>query len=181
MKLLKIALTAGFALSGAAAFAENHGEAKDDMAATDMPATVVDIVVNSDSHTTLEQAVIAGELAEALSGEGPFTVFAPTDDAFAALPEGALEDALKPENKETLVQILGCHVVEAKAMAADVVQMINDGDGTHEVTTLGNCALKLSLDGDMVKINDAVTVTAADLEAGNGVVHVVDGVLMPAM
>ncbi|AUM75373.1 fasciclin domain-containing protein [Paracoccus jeotgali] len=146
-----------------------------------MPATVVDIVVGSDAHTTLEAAVIAAGLAETLSGEGPFTVFAPTDEAFAALPAGALEDALKPENKEMLTSILGCHVVGAKAMAADVVKMVADGNGMAEVTTIGNCALKLSVMDGMVKINDSVTVTAADLEAGNGVVHVIDGVLMPAM
>lgn len=86
-----------------------------------------------------------------------------------------------PENRDKLVQILGCHVVETRALVADVAQMIADDGGSHPVTTMGNCSLNLTLDGDMVKINDAVTVTAADLEAGNGVVHVIDGVLLPAM
>lgn len=169
MKVFSFAMTTAFALAATAAVAQ------------DMPGTVADIVIASDDHTTLEQAVVAAGLAEALMGEGPFTVFAPTDAAFAALPEGALEEALMPENKDKLVQILGCHVVEAKAMAADVVQMIADDGGSHPVTTMGNCNLNLTLDGDMVKINDVVTVTAADLEAGNGVVHVIDGVLLPAM
>ncbi|MFS4439598.1 fasciclin domain-containing protein [Paracoccaceae bacterium GXU_MW_L88] len=178
MNLIKIGITAAFASTAGFAFADNH---ESDAAMSEMPATVVDIVVNSEDHETLEAAVIAADLAEALSGEGPFTVFAPTDGAFEALPEGTLEEVLMPENQEQLVQILGCHVVETKAMAEAVVQMVNDDGGAHDVTTMGNCALTLSLDGDMVKINDAVTVTAADLEAGNGVVHVIDGVLLPAM
>lgn len=173
MNVLNFAMTAALALSASAAFAQDAMEK--------MPATVADIVMASDDHTTLEQAVIAADMGEALMGEGPFTVFAPTDAAFAALPEGALEKALMPENREMLVQILGCHVVEARALAADVAQMVKDDGGTHPVKTIGNCNLNLTLDGDMVKINDTVTVTAADLQAGNGVVHVVNGVLLPAM
>ena len=169
MNVLNFAVTIAFAMVATATVAQ------------DMPATVADIVMASEDHTTLEQAVVAAEMGEALMGEGPFTVFAPTDAAFAALPEGALEEALMPENRDKLVQILGCHVVETRALAADVVQMIADDGGSHPVTTMGNCSLNLTLDGDMVKINDAVTVTAADLEAGNGVVHVIDGVLLPAM
>ena len=169
MNVLNFAVTIAFALAATATVAQ------------DMLATVADIVMASEDHTTLEQAVVAAEMGEALMGEGPFTVFAPTDAAFAALPDGALEEALMPENRDKLVQILGCHVVETRALAADVVQMIADDGGSHPVTTMGNCSLNLTLDGDMVKINDAVTVTAADLEAGNGVVHVIDGVLLPAM
>ena len=169
MNVLNFAVTIAFALAATATVAQ------------DMPATVADIVMASEDHTTLEQAVVAAEMGEALMGEGPFTVFAPTDAAFAALPDGALEEALMPENRDKLVQILGCHVVETRALAADVAQMIADDGGSHPVTTMGNCSLNLTLDGDMVKINDAVTITAADLEAGNGVVHVIDGVLLPAM
>ncbi|WBU62152.1 fasciclin domain-containing protein [Paracoccus albus] len=172
MKVIKFAMTTAFALAASTALAQD---------ATEMPATVADIVMESADHTTLEQAVVAAEMGEALMGEGPFTVFAPTDAAFAALPEGALEEAMMPENREQLVQILGCHVVETKALAADVAQMIADDGGAHPVTTMGNCNLTLTRDGEMVKINDSVTVTAADMEAGNGVVHVIDGVLLPAM
>lgn len=169
---LKFLAPALIALSGTAALADGHGK---------MAGTVVDIVVGSDAHNTLEAAVIAADLAETLSGEGPFTVFAPTDEAFAALPAGALEEALKPENKDKLVQILGCHVVAAKAMAADVVKMVEEGGGSADVTTIGNCKLTLTVDHGMVKINDKVTVTAADLGAENGVVHVIRGVILPAM
>lgn len=166
--------------TAAALFAASAGAAL----AQDAPATVVDVAVGSPDHTTLVQAVTAAGLAETLQGAGPFTVFAPTNAAFAALPAGALDDLLKPENKEQLVGVLGCHVVEAKAMAADVTKMIADGNGSAEITTLGNCRLTAtSMDGK-VMIGGAggtpVTVTAADLEAGNGVVHVIDGVLLPA-
>mgnify|MGYP002717501374 CR=1 FL=1 len=149
--------------------------------AQDTPATVVDIIVNSDDHATLESAVVAAGMAETLSGEGPFTIFAPTDEAFAALPDGALDAALAEESKDTLKAILGCHALASKAMAADVIALVEQGGGSAEVTTVGNCRLTLTVADGTVRINDAVTVTAADLVAGNGVVHVIDGVLMPAM
>lgn len=148
------------------------------------PATVVDVATGSPDHTTLVEAVTAGGLAETLQGAGPYTVFAPTDAAFAALPAGALDDLLKPENKEQLVAVLGCHVVEGKAMAADVAGLIAEGNGSAEITTLGNCRLTATEMDGRVMIGGAggtpITVTAADLEAGNGVVHVIDGVLLPA-
>lgn len=169
MRLTRIVAVAATALMGSMALAQ------------DTPATVVDIVVNSDDHTTLESAVVAADMAETLSGAGPFTVFAPTDAAFAALPEGALDAALAEESKETLKAILGCHAVASKAMAADVIALVEQGGGSAEVTTVGNCRLTLTVADGVVRINDAVTVTAADLAAGNGVVHVIDGVLMPAM
>lgn len=118
MRLPRIAaIAATAALMGSVALADNH----------EMPATVADIVVNSDDHTTLETAVIAAGMAETLSGEGPFTIFAPTDAAFASLPEGALDAALAEESKDTLKAILGCHAVAAKAMAADVIAMVEQG------------------------------------------------------
>ena len=104
--------------------------------------------------------------------------------AFAALPAGALDDLLRPENREQPVSVLGCHVVETKVMAADVAQMVADGNGSVEITTLGNCRLTATESGGNVMIGGAsgtpVTVTAADLEAENGVVHVIGGVLLPA-
>jgi uncharacterized surface protein with fasciclin (FAS1) repeats len=132
--------------------------------------TVVDIIVGSPDHTTLAAAVVAAELDDDLSGEGPFTVFAPTDDAFAALPEGTL-DFLLSDPTGTLAQILLYHVVGAKAMSTD----LSDG---QMITTLNGDSVMVSIMEGNVYINDAM-VTVADLEASNGVVHVIDAVLIP--
>jgi uncharacterized surface protein with fasciclin (FAS1) repeats len=145
---------------------------------------IIENAVNSADHTTLVAAVQAAGLVETLSGEGPFTVFAPTNDAFAKLPAGTVETLLKPENKDQLTKILTCHVVGAKALAADVVKMIGDGAGMTKITTVGGCEFEASLDGDMVKIKDGAggmaTVTIADVMQKNGVIHVIDAVLLPA-
>ena len=132
--------------------------------------TVVDIIVNSDAHTTLETAVIQAELNDDLSGDGPFTVFAPTDDAFAALPDGTL-DALLQDPTGELANILLYHVVSGKALSTD----LSNG---QILTTLFGQDAKISISGDTVRINDAV-VTMANIEADNGVVHVIDAVLLP--
>jgi uncharacterized surface protein with fasciclin (FAS1) repeats len=132
--------------------------------------TVVDIIVNSPEHETLEAAVIAAGLADDLSGDGPFTVFAPTDDAFAALPEGTLE-ALLEDPSGLLTDILLYHVVGAKALSTD----LSDG---QMITTLYGKDVEVTINGEGVFINDA-EVIIADLEADNGVVHVIDAVLMP--
>ena len=135
------------------------------------PATVVDIVVGSDDHTTLTAAVVAAGLADALSGEGPFTVFAPTDAAFDALPDGTVE-ALLEDPAGDLTNILMYHVVGAKAMSGD----LSDGD-EFETLFEGN-NITVSISNGNVFINDA-QVTVADIEAENGVVHVIDAVLLP--
>ena len=132
--------------------------------------TVVDIVVNSPAHDTLEAAVIAAGLADDLSGEGPFTVFAPTDDAFKALPAGTIE-ALLADPTGDLADILLYHVVGAKAMSTD----LSNG---QMITTLLGKDIEVTINGEGVFINDA-KVTVADLEADNGVVHVIDAVLLP--
>ena len=132
--------------------------------------TVVDIVVNSEAHDTLEAAVIAAGLADDLSGEGPFTVFAPTDDAFKALPAGTLETLLA-DPTGTLADILLYHVVGAKAKSTD----LSDG---QTITTLLGKDITVTINGEGVFINDA-KVTVADIEADNGVVHVIDAVLLP--
>jgi uncharacterized surface protein with fasciclin (FAS1) repeats len=133
------------------------------------PATVVDIAVGSKDHTTLVAAVKAAGLVETLSGKGPFTVFAPTNAAFAKLPAGTVENLLKPENKAQLVAVLTYHVVAGKVMAKDVkagaVKTVNGKEAT--LATAGG-----------VTINGA-KVVAADLAAGNGVVHVIDTVILP--
>lgn len=146
--------------------------------------SVVDIAVGSADHSTLVAAVQAAGLVDTLNGDGPFTIFAPTNDAFAKLPAGTVDTLLKPESKDQLTKILTCHVVGAQALAADVAKMITDGSGKATIDTLGGCKLEASLDGDMVKIKDeaggVATVTAADLTGKNGVIHVVDAVLLPA-
>ena len=132
--------------------------------------TVVDIIVDSPNHNTLEAAVIAAELADDLSGDGPFTVFAPTDDAFAALPEGTVE-ALLEDPTGALAQILLYHVVGAKALSTD----LSDG---QMITTLNGDSVTVKIMDGSVYIDDAM-VTVADLEADNGVVHVIDAVILP--
>jgi uncharacterized surface protein with fasciclin (FAS1) repeats len=147
--------------------------------------TVVANAMESKDHTTLVAAVTAAGLAETLGGAGPFTVFAPTNDAFAALPAGTVDGLLKPEAKDQLTKILTCHVVPASAMAADVAKMIADGSGMAKVKTVGGCELTAKLEGDKVMIMDeaggAATVAAADLKSSNGVIHVIDKVLLPKM
>ena len=146
---------------------------------------IVENAMNSKDHTTLVAAVVAAGLVDTLKSAGPFTVFAPTNEAFAALPAGTVENLLKPENKATLTKILTCHVVGAKAMAADVMSMVKSDGGMHKVKTVGGCELTLKIEGDMVKITDesggVATVTIADVAQSNGVIHVIDKVLLPKM
>ena len=146
---------------------------------------IIENAVNSKDHTTLVAAVKAAGLVDTLSGAGPFTVFAPTNEAFAALPAGTVEGLLKPEMKDTLVKILACHVIPAKAMAADVMSMAKADGGMHKVKTVGGCELTLKVDGDKVTVTDeaggVANVTIADVEQSNGVIHVIDKVLLPKM
>jgi uncharacterized surface protein with fasciclin (FAS1) repeats len=132
---------------------------------------IVDTAVSAGKFNTLAAALKAAGLVDTLKGEGPFTVFAPTDEAFAKLPAGTVEDLLKPENKQKLVSILTYHVVPARAMAKDVA-------GMSSADTVNGKSLKLAVKGDKVMVNDA-TVTQADIVASNGVIHVIDSVLMP--
>jgi uncharacterized surface protein with fasciclin (FAS1) repeats len=145
---------------------------------------IIENAVNSADHETLVAAVVAAGLAETLQGDGPFTVFAPTDDAFATLPEGTVETLLRPENKDTLVQILSCHVVSADAMSNAIRGMIDDDGGAHPVPTLGGCTLTARYQGDTIMLEDEngtlAVVTIADVDQSNGVIHVIDRVLLPA-
>jgi transforming growth factor-beta-induced protein len=134
--------------------------------------TIVDVAVADGRFNTLVAAVTAAELVETLSGEGPFTVFAPTDDAFAALPAGTVDSLLLPENKQQLTDILLYHVVSGKVMAADVVTL------TSAPTVLGKDVTITVKDGK-VFLNDTVQVIITDVEASNGVIHVIDAVLLP--
>ena len=143
----------------------------------------MDIIVNSDVHNTLEAAVIAAELADDLSGEGPFTVFAPVNAAFEKLPEGTLDGLLKPESKGTLTSILTYHVVAGNVKAADVVKAIQDNNGSFAITTVQGNTLTASLDGENVILTDAKggtsTIVLTDVAASNGVIHAIDTVVMP--
>ena len=130
---------------------------------------IVDVASGAGNFTTLVAAVVAADLAETLSGEGPFTVFAPTDEAFAALPAGVLDALLLPENKALLAQILTYHVLSGKVMAADVT----DGD----VATVEGQSVSLST-ASGVTVNGA-NVVAADVMASNGVIHAIDAVILP--
>ena len=132
----------------------------------EMPATndIVTNALNSADHTTLVAAVQAAGLVETLQGEGPFTVFAPTNDAFAALPAGTVENLLLPENKETLTKVLTCHVVADELFSSEIAELLANG-GVELTDEMGGTS----------------TVTIADVDQSNGVIHVVDAVLLPAM
>jgi uncharacterized surface protein with fasciclin (FAS1) repeats len=132
---------------------------------------IVDTAVAAGSFTTLAAALEAGGLIGTLKSEGPFTVFAPTDEAFAKLPAGTVENLLKPENKDQLVAILTYHVVPGKVMAADVVKL-------DSAATVNGADLGIRVEDGTVFVNDA-RVTATDIAASNGVIHVVDTVILP--
>lgn len=144
---------------------------------------IIQNAVNSKDHTTLVAAVKAAGLVDTLSGKGPFTVFAPTNAAFAKLPAGTVETLLKPENKAQLTKILTCHVVAANAMSSAIKKMIQDDDGVHPVKTVGGCTFKAKMNGDKIVLVDGkgneATVTIANVKQSNGVIHVIDTVLLP--
>lgn len=144
---------------------------------------VVDIAIGSKDHTTLVAAVKAADLVTTLKGKGPFTVFAPTNAAFDKLPAGTVAGLLKPENKANLSKILTYHVVSGNLDAAAVVAAIKKGNGKAALKTVSGGTLTASLEGDKVKLTDesgnAAYVIVADLKGSNGVVHVIDGVVLP--
>ena len=144
---------------------------------------IVDNAVNSKDHTTLVAAVKAAGLVDTLSGPGPFTVFAPTNEAFAALPAGAVDNLLKPENKATLVKVLTYHVVPGRLTAADLAQKVAAARGKATLKTVEGENLVVSKVGDQWAITDAkgdtAHVTIGDVMQSNGVIHVIDKVLMP--
>ncbi len=144
---------------------------------------IVENAVNSKDHTTLVAAVEAAGLVATLSGAGPFTVFAPTNEAFAKLPAGTVETLVKPENKQKLTTILTYHVVGKKVMSDALVKMIKDGGGSVDVPTVSGHTLKAAVQGSSVVLTDenggTAKVTIADVVQSNGVIHVIDGVLLP--
>lgn len=144
---------------------------------------IVENAVNSKDHTTLVAALKAAGLVDTLSGKGPFTVFAPTNEAFAALPEGTVDTLLKPESKATLTKILTYHVVAGKMTAKDLAKAVKAGGGKASVKTVEGDSLTVSSDGEKLAITDAkgnvAHVTIGDVMQSNGVIHVIDTVLMP--
>ncbi|MEI5679901.1 fasciclin domain-containing protein [Mesorhizobium sp. CGMCC 1.15528] len=146
---------------------------------------IVENAVNSKDHTTLVAAVKAAGLVETLQGKGPFTVFAPTNEAFDALPKGTVDELVKPENKEKLTKILTCHVIAADATSDVVMKMVKDDGGSHKAKTVGGCELTLKDEGGKVTVTDengnTANVTIADVKQSNGVIHVIDKVLLPKM
>ena len=160
MRKTLIALAATTILAGQA-FAGGHGG-----------KNIVETAIEAGSFTTLVAAVAAADLVETLSGEGPFTVFAPTDEAFAALPAGTVESLLLPENRDQLIAILTYHVVPGAVMSTDLT------DDMKAATVQGG-EITIDLDNG-VMVNDA-NVVSADITASNGVIHVIDKVIMPAM
>jgi uncharacterized surface protein with fasciclin (FAS1) repeats len=177
--------TAALALTTGAAFADAHAM-NPMVGGAEMFAekNIVENAVNSADHTTLVAAVKAAGLVETLSGEGPFTVFAPTNAGFDRLDAGAVENLLKPENKDQLTEVLTCHVVGKAVMAEALQGMIKDDGGEHPVPTLGGCTLQASYadDGRMMLADEngnAAFVTIADVKQSNGVIHVIDGVMLP--
>ncbi len=153
----------------------DHGHAHDEATASTDAAplpTIVETAVGAGNFDTLVAAVKAAGLVETLSGEGPFTVFAPTDEAFAKLPEGTLETLLEPENKDKLVQILTYHVVPGKVAASDVVKL-------KSAKTVEGQDVTIEVKDGKVMVNDAMVVTT-DIETSNGIIHVIDGVILPS-
>ena len=155
-----LALTAAASLLSAPAFADGH--TKD----------IVDTAVAAGNFTTLAAALTAAGLVETLKGPGPFTVFAPTDAAFAALPAGTVEDLLKPENKDKLIAVLTYHVVPGAVMAKDLTEGMM-------AKTVNGAEVTITLEGG-AKVNGAV-ISTADIAASNGVIHVIDSVILPPM
>lgn len=161
MKFLALALASTLAFSSA--FAGNYGSKK-------VTKDLVEVASAAENFSTLVAAVKAADLVGVLQGDGPYTIFAPTDEAFAALPAGTLESLLKPENKDKLTAILTYHVVPAKVLAKDVAAgMVDTANGTK---------LEIAVNDGTVMVQDA-SVVATDIMAANGVIHVVDKVIIP--
>lgn len=175
--IIAAALAASTGMVAAPALADHHMEKKAE-------ANIVETAVSTGMHNTLVAAVQAAGLVDTLSSPGPFTVFAPTDAAFAKLPAGTVEALVRPENKGTLTAILTYHAVAGKVTAGDLVKLINDNGGQTTIPTVAGGTLTAAIEGGNVVITDAKggksTVTNADVMTSNGVIHVTDGVFLPA-
>ncbi len=178
-RLATFALTAAMAAAAMPAMAQVMVGGAPMLASKD----IIDNAVNSKDHTTLVAAVKAAGLVETLKGPGPFTVFAPTNAAFAGLPTGTVDTLLKPESKPTLTKVLTYHVVAGKYDAAALSKMVADGNGMASLKTVAGGTLTAKASGNTVMVTDekggTATVTIADVYQSNGVIHVVDKVLLP--
>lgn len=184
MTIKTFATAAALAVTAGMTFADGHA-ANPMVGGAEMLAekNIIENAVNSPIHTTLVAAVTQAGLVETLSGEGPFTVFAPTDDAFGMVADDSLAALMMDENKAQLAQILTCHVVGAEVFSDAIGGMIADDGGAHPVPTLGGCTLMAEMDGDNITLTDengrTATVTIADVDQSNGVIHVIDRVMLP--
>ncbi|SLN19673.1 fasciclin domain-containing protein [Pseudooctadecabacter jejudonensis] len=173
-----LTVTATFAIADA--HAENPMVGGAEMLAEQ---NIIENAVNSPIHTTLVAAVQAADLVDTLSGPGPFTVFAPTDEAFGLIADESLAALLEPSAKGQLTQILTCHVVGAEVFSDALAGMIADGEGSAAVETLGGCVLTAEMAGDGITLTDengrVANVTIADVDQSNGVIHVIDRVVLP--
>ncbi len=185
LRIRNIALAALSAVSLSLVPSTAHAQKDPEVGGAAMFAnkTIVENAVNSKDHTTLVAAVKAAGLAETLQGAGPFTVFAPTNEAFDKLPAGTVDTLLKPENKDQLTKVLTYHVVAGRVTSKDLVKQIKAGGGTAMLKTVAGGMLTAKLDGGKVVLTDEKggmsTVTIADVYQSNGVIHVVDSVLLP--
>ena len=185
MKTIKtIALLAFTALLTSTSFAQTKEKTVMVGGAAMYPSkNIIENAVNSKDHTTLVAAVKAADLVATLQSAGPFTVFAPTDAAFNKLPKGTVETLVKPENKKTLTDILTYHVVSGKLDAKALSDLIKKGNGKAELTTVNGAKLTVMMSGKKVVLKDSKggmsTVTIADVYQSNGVIHVIDTVVMP--
>jgi uncharacterized surface protein with fasciclin (FAS1) repeats len=180
--ILALALVLGMATSVATAGSAD-GTVEVGGAAMYPSKNIIENAVNSRDHTTLVAAVKAGGLVQTLSGTGPFTVFAPTNEAFAALPAGTVQTLLKPENKPTLVKVLTYHVVPGRLTARDLAMAVEQGGGKATLKTVEGDSLVVGKDSKGWTVTDdkgdVAHVTIGDVMQSNGVIHVVDTVLMP--
>ncbi|MCQ8186083.1 fasciclin domain-containing protein [Parvularcula maris] len=176
-----LAAAASLAAAPAASVAaDHHGKKK--MAKAE--ETIVGVAAGNDQFSTLVTAVKTAELVDTLNSEGPFTVFAPVNDAFAALPEGAVDALLEEDNRQALTMVLTYHVVSGKVAAKDLTKMIRDGGGEAKVTTVEGSELTARVENGDVILTDVagneIKVVKTDVPATNGVIHAIDGVLLPA-
>lgn len=181
---MKKLMMAAFALVALAVAPKAHAQTKMVGGAPMYPTkNIVENAVNSKDHTTLVAAVKAAGLVETLQGTGPFTVFAPTNEAFDKLPAGTVDNLVKPENKATLTKVLTYHVVAGRLSAADLMAKVKAGDGKAELTTVEGGKLTVMQQGKKLYLVDEKGgkswVTIADVFQSNGVIHVVNTVLMP--